>query len=235
LRGVTILGGSRAILRHVTWTVRAGECWLLLGPNGAGKSTLLNLIQGDHPQAYAQNVCLFGRSTASTQSLWQARQQLGWMSPEVHQHYPAHWPVLDVVASGWFNTIGLYQACTRLQKSIALQWLHDLGLGHHARDFLGDLSFGEQRLVLLARAVVKQPRLLILDEPCQGLDARQRFHLLAAVDRVVAQADASLIFVTHHVKERPRCITHLLRLSAGAVRAAGPLPTPLGRGASASA
>src|ERR1019366_8811940 len=173
--------------------------------NGAGKTTLLNLIQGDHPQAYSQNIRLFGQSTESTQTLWQARQQLGWMSPELHQHYPSHWPILDVVVSGFFNTIGLYQTGTRRQRALALQWLHDLGLGRQAQAVLSDLPFGDQRLVLLARAAVKQPRLLILDEPCQGLDAVQRWKLLAAVDRVVAQADTSLLFVTHHPGERPRC------------------------------
>jgi molybdate transport system ATP-binding protein len=226
LRGVTIRGDCGPILKQVTWTVRKGECWVVLGPNGAGKTTLLNLIQGDHPQAYSQNIRLFGRSTESTQTLWEARQQLGWMSPELHQHYPNHWPILDVVVSGFFNTIGLYQTRTRRQRALALQWLHDLGLGREARAALGDLSFGEQRLVLLARAVVKQPRLLILDEPCQGLDAVQRWKLLAAVDRVVAQTDAGLLFVTHHPDECPRCITHVLRLAAGRVQGVGPLTRP---------
>jgi molybdate transport system ATP-binding protein len=201
--------------------MRAGECWALSGPNGAGKTTLLNLIQGDHPQAYAQNIRWFGRHTDSTQTLWQMRQRLGWMSPELHQHYPGEWPVSDVVCSGFYNSIGLHQHVTRLQRTKARGWLREFGLLVQADAPLNELTFGQQRLVLLARAAVKRPRLLILDEPCQGLDAEQRRTLLAVVDRVVSQTGASLIFVTHHADELPRCVTHLLRLHGGRVRESG--------------
>jgi molybdate transport system ATP-binding protein len=215
---VSVTSGRKHILRNVTWTLRAGEGWALFGPNGAGKTTLLNLIQGDHPQVYAQNIRLFGHNTDSTQALWQMRQRLGWMSPELHQHYPGGWKTGEVVCSGFFNTIGLYEACSRTRRKAARQWLLDLGLATRANEPFGELTFGQQRLVLLARAAVNRPRLLILDEPCQGLDVTQRQTLLAAVDRVVTQTGASLIFVTHHAKEIPRCITHVLRLEHGRVR-----------------
>jgi molybdate transport system ATP-binding protein len=233
--GVTVKAGRKRILDEITWTLREGECWALLGPNGAGKTTFLSLIQGDHPQAYSQRIQLLGRRTGSTQTLWTVRQQLGWMSPELHQHYPAEWSALDVVCSGFFNTVGLYRPCSRRQHDAAQRWLLDLGLARHARQAFGELSFGQQRLVLLARAVIKQPRLLMLDEPCQGMDALQRHALLAAVDRVVAQTGCGLIFVTHHAREVPRCITHVLRIAAGRClfRSSGsaacvppPLPAP---------
>jgi molybdate transport system ATP-binding protein len=217
-RNVSVMHGAKQILRDITWTLRRGECWALFGRNGAGKTTLLNLIQGDHPQIYAQSVRLFGQSTDSTQRLWQMRGCMGWMSPELHQHYPGDWETLDVVCSGFFNTVGLYEPCSRSKRNAARHCLMELGLAAHAPEPFGQLSFGQQRLVLLARAAVKRPRLLILDEPCQGLDATQRLTVLAAVDRVVAQTGASLIFVTHHANEVPRCITHLLRLEAGRVR-----------------
>lgn len=223
-QNVNVKGGHKHILRDVTWRLRKGECWALSGPNGAGKTTLLNLIQGDHPQAYAQNIQFFGRNTDSTKALWQMRQQLGWMSPELHQHYPGEWVASDVVCSGFFNTVGLYKACSHAQRNAAWQWLQDLGLGAHARTPFGELTFGQQRLVLLARAAVKRPRLLILDEPCQGLDATQRQTLLTTVDRIVAQTKASLIFVTHHADETPRCITHVLRLRNGSACKAYPRP-----------
>lgn len=215
LRNVTVRGARRRILHDLTWTLRAGECWALLGPNGAGKTTLLNLIQGDHPQAYSQDIRLFGRRTDSTQVLWQARQRIGWMSPELHQHYPPGWTAEAVVCSGFFNSIGLHQPCSRRQRAKARQWLVDLGLGRNTDTRFGELSFGRQRLVLLARSAVKQPRLLILDEPCQGLDLAQRRALLSAVDRVVARTSAALIFVTHHPKEVPDCVSRVLRLSQG--------------------
>jgi molybdate transport system ATP-binding protein len=217
LRRVNIVGHGKVILCDITWTLRQGECWLILGPNGAGKTTLLNLIQGDHPQAYSQSIRWFGRDTDSTQALWRARQRLGWMSPELHQHYPPAWPVIDVVLSGLANSLGLHEHCSRRQRAAAWQVLRDFGLAPVARRHFGDLTFGEQRLVLLARAVAKRPDLLILDEACQGLDSEQRSTFLAAVDRAVAQAGASLMFVTHRAQEVPRCITHLLRLERGRI------------------
>jgi molybdate transport system ATP-binding protein len=217
LKDVTILGHGKRILDRVSWTVRQGECWLVLGPNGAGKTTLLNLIQGDHPQVYSQNVRLFGMSNDSTQSLWQVRQRLGWMSPELHQHYQPDWPVLDVVLSGFANTIGLHAPCSKPQRAAARLQLRAFGLIRQARRSFGELSFGHQRLVLLARSVVKRPALLILDEPCQGLDPSQRRAFLTAVDRAVADTNATLLFVSHHRREVPRCISHVFEISQGRV------------------
>jgi molybdate transport system ATP-binding protein len=223
LRAVTVTGRRSPILRRLTWEVRAGECWLVLGPNGAGKSTLLNIIQGDHPQSYSQEIRWFGQSIESTQALWQIRQRLGWMSPELHQHYPAEWPVRDVVASGFFNSMGLFELCSRSKRALAWRCLEWLGLEGRARRLFGELSFAEQRLVLLARAVVKEPALLILDEPCQGLDSDQRRLLLAAVDQVIGESGASLLYVTHLPREVPRCITHRLRLKRGEIQLAEPV------------
>lgn len=232
LRDVSVVAGRKRILWRLTWTIRRGEQWALFGPNGAGKTTLLNLIQGDHPQAYAQDLRLFGRASDSTQAVWEARRQIGWLSPELHFHYPPDWPVLDVVCSGYFNSLGLFESCSRRQRAAARRWLTELNLAGESQRCFGELSFGRQRLVLLARAVVKRPRLLILDEACQGLDAPQRRAVLAAVDHLVAQTGASLIFTTHHAGERPRCITRVLRLKAGRVVRGGPasrLPATAGR------
>jgi molybdate transport system ATP-binding protein len=215
LNHVTIRRGSRRILDDVTWTARRGEHWALLGPNGSGKTTLLSLIQGDNPQAYALDLRLFGARPHSTQTLWHTRQKIGWLSPELHQHYPVAWSCLDVVCSGFFNSIGLHQHCTPRQRAAARHWLRDFGLAGNADKALGELSLGDQRMLLLARAAVKKPRLLILDEPCQGLDTAHRRAVLDTVDRVVAQTGATLIFVTHHAGEMPRCVGRVLRLKAG--------------------
>ncbi len=217
LRDVTVMAGRAHILSGVTWTIRQGENWAVFGPNGAGKTTLLNLIQGDHPRAHAEDIRWFGKASDSPLALWQARQRIGWMSPELHTHYPPDWSVLDVVCSGYFNSLGLFEPCSPRRQTAARQWLQDFGLAAHARQPFGELSAGQQRLVLLARAVVKRPRLLLLDEPSQGLDAVHRHTLLAAADRVVEQTGATLIFVTHLSKELPQCITHVLRLRGGRV------------------
>ncbi len=221
LNHVTIEAGRKRILDDVTWRMRRGEHWALLGANGAGKTTLLNLLQGDHPQAYAQDIRLFGGKSDSTQTVWQWRQQMGWVSPELHLHYPVEWQNLEVVCSGFFNTLGLFQRCSRHQQAIARHWLDELGVANLADESFGELSAGQQRLVLLARAVVKQPRLLILDELCQGLDRGHRQAVLSAVDHLVQRAGASLIFVTHHPDEMPQCITHVLELKAGRIVTTG--------------
>ena len=213
----TIRLGNKHILDDVTWTMRRGENWALVGPNGSGKTTLLSLIQGDNPQAYALDLRLFGARPETTQTLWHLRQQIGCLSPELHLHYPAGWPCLDVVCSGFFNTIGLYEPCSSRQRRTASDWLRRFGLASRAEQSLVELSLGDQRLVLLARAVVKNPKLLVLDEPGQGLDARHRISLLTTVDQIIRQTAASLIFVTHHAREIPACITDVLELKAGRV------------------
>lgn len=223
LRNVSVTGGGKTILRNITWTLRGGECWLILGANGAGKTTLLNLIQGDHPQAFSAQVRLFGRPIDSTQTLWRARQRIGWMSPELHQHYPLGWSLEEVVCSGFYNSLGLFESCSQCRRALARKWLAFLGLCDQARAAFGELSFGQQRMVLLARAMVKQPRLLILDELCQGLDAAQRRILLRAVERAVDETGVSLIFVTHHEKEIPACVSRRLRLAAGRIKDEGPI------------
>lgn len=213
----TVRIGAKTILDRVSWTIRRGEHWALLGPNGSGKSTLLSLIQGDNPQAYAQNIRLFGSAPDSTQALWRTRRHIGWFSPELHLHYPPSWNCRDVVCSGYFDSIGLFERCTARQRQSAGRILKQLGFSQHARMPLGELAMSGQRLVLLARALVKRPRLLVLDEPCQALDTAQRRLILATVDRMVATTGANLIFVTHHRREMPECITRLLRLKSGRV------------------
>ncbi len=217
LNHITIQRGRRRILDDVSWTVHRGEHWALLGPNGSGKTTLLSLIQGDNPQAYALDLRLFGMRQHTTQTLWHTRQKIGWLSPELHQHYPAAWSCLDVVSSGFFNSIGLHQHCTRRQRAAARRWLREFGLMENAGAALGELALGDQRMILLARAVVKRPKLLILDEPCQGLDLAYRRAVLDTVNRVIAQTGATLIFVTHHAKEMPRCVSRILQLKSGRI------------------
>jgi molybdate transport system ATP-binding protein len=209
--------GNQLILEDVTWTIRRGEHWALLGPNGSGKTTLLSLIQGDNPQAYALDLRLFGRKPETTQTLWRMRRRIGWVSPELHLHYPPGWLCLDVVCSGFFNTAGLYHPCSSRQRAAARHWLRRFGLAAHAKKAFGELSLGDQRMILLARAMVKKPELLVLDEPCQGLDAAHRHSILATVDKVIRQTRAGLIFVTHHATEMPACVTHVLKLKSGRV------------------
>jgi molybdate transport system ATP-binding protein len=217
MRAVTVRYGETIILDHVDWTVRKGEHWALLGPNGAGKSTLLSLLLADNPQAYANDIRLFGRQRGSGESIWEIKARVGWVAPELLAHYQPSWRSLDVVLSGFHASMGLFRDCTAEEIERGRQALSTLGLGSAADRPLLELSQGAQRLVLLARALVANPELLVLDEPCQGLDALHTRQATSAVDRVARVGRACIIYVTHHEEEIPSCITRVLRLKAGRV------------------
>jgi molybdate transport system ATP-binding protein len=215
MRSVTVRYGETTILDRVDFTLRKGEHWALLGRNGAGKSTLLSLLLADNPQAYANQVWLFGRQRGSGESIWDIKARTGWVAPELLAHYPPSWRCIDVVLSGFHASLGLYQDCTAQETKRGRQVLATLGLETSADQPLLELSQGLQRLVLLARALVANPELLVLDEPCQGLDAIHTQRVTSAVNRVASEGRASVIYVTHHEEELPACITHVLRLENG--------------------
>ena len=212
MRNINITYNQVPILRKLNWTVRQGEKWALFGPNGAGKTTLLSLILGDNPQAYANDITLFGKKRGTGESIWEIKRRIGWVSPELQLYYPPDATCFDVVCSGFFDTIGLYKKCSSAQQKTAHTWLKKLGLGGLSKNLFEDISEGEERLVLLARALVKNPALLILDEPCQGLDARNRDRVLKAVDLVCKNPATTMIYVTHRVDELPKSINHTLKL-----------------------
>jgi len=211
-RNVTVRYGATTILRDLTWTVSKGESWALLGPNGSGKTTLLSLILGDHPQAYANEIVVFGRQRGGGDSIWELKQHIGWVSPELHLHYTDTALCWEVVASGFHNTIGLFEPPTRHQRAAARGWLRRFHLAEFAEFPLFGLSAGLQRMVLLARAVAKRPRLLILDEPCQGLDAAHRKLFIQTVDHLIRSQGVTAIYVTHREDEIPPSIRQVLRL-----------------------
>ena len=216
MENVNVSYNGTKVLRQVSWTVRENEQWALLGPNGAGKTTLLSLILADNPQAYANDITLFGTRRGSGESIWEIKQKIGWVAPELHLYYPRGTTCLDVVCSGWFDSVGLYRQCSAEQRETAIAWLQRLEL-ECAEETIAQVSEGEQRLVLIARALVKSPTLLVLDEPCQGLDANNRDRVLQAIDWVGNRASASMIYVTHRADELPQSITHVLRLAEGQV------------------
>jgi len=222
MRGVSVRYGRTTILDCVDFRVRRGEHWAIAGPNGAGKSTLLSLVLADNPQAYANRVRLFGRQRGTGESIWEVKARIGAVSPELHAHYPGGTRVLDVVCSGLSGTLGAYRDCPESDRARARAWLERFGLAAEEDRVLAELSFGLQRLVLVARALVADPELLVLDEPCQGLDADARRRVIAAVDSAAASSRASILFVTHRSDELPRCITHTLQLRRGRVLRAGP-------------
>jgi molybdate transport system ATP-binding protein len=221
MEGVRVSYGGVRVLDGIDWTVRRGEHWALLGPNGAGKSTLLSLVLGDNPQAYANRVSLFGWRRGTGESMWELKQRIGWVAPELQFVMPGGLSCLDVVCTGFFDSVGLYRRPTAQQREEASQWLARLGLARLSGTPFGLVSEGEQRMVLLARTVVKRPLLLALDEPCQGLDAVYRARLLAAVDEAGRRLETSVICVTHDPLALPAIISHVLTLDGGRVAARG--------------
>jgi molybdate transport system ATP-binding protein len=205
------------VLEGITWTVRRGENWALLGPNGAGKTTLLSLILADNPQAYANDITLFGRRRGSGESIWEIKQQIGWVAPELHLYYPRDLTCLDVVCSGFFDSIGRHQRCSEMQCETAMQWMQRFGLLACSSRAFRDVSEGEQRLILIIRALVKHPQLLILDEPCQALDVHNRDRVVEAVEFIGNHLHTGVIYVTHCLDDLPGTITHVLRLHEGKV------------------
>ena len=172
------------------------------------KSTLLSLVCADNPQSYACNIELFGRKRGSGESIWDIKRHIGYVSPEMHRAYKKNIPAVEIVGSGLYDTVGLYKTMRPEDKEVCEQWLNIFGVaGLSATPFL-QLSSGEQRLVLLARAFVKDPALLILDEPLHGLDLKNRKLVKEIIEAFCHRKDKTLIMITHYEEEVAGCITH---------------------------
>ncbi len=209
---VSIRYGSRTILKNLDWKVNQGEHWSLSGQNGSGKSTLLSLVCADNPQSYACNISLFGHKRGSGESIWDIKRHIGYVSPEMHRSYKQNIPAIQIVASGLKDSVGLYVRPTDEEKAQCRKWMEVFGIGHLADRKFMEMSSGEQRLVLLARAFVKEPDLLILDEPLHGLDNENRKMVKRKVDEYCQNPSVTLIYVTHYQEELPQCIDHSLFL-----------------------
>lgn len=216
LSKVNIRYGRKTILRNISWDVREKESWALLGPNGCGKSTLMAILMGDHPQSYCNNVRVFGHARGEGKSVCEIKRRIGWVSPELQLHFPNDVTCHDVVASGFSETAGLFENLSAGQERAVRKCLRAFGIASRVQDTFGSLSEGEQRVLLLARAVVKRPRLLLLDEPCQGLDLTNCELVNSMIDRLIRESRITTIYVTHREEEIPASIRRVLRLRAGA-------------------
>lgn len=212
LNNVCIRYGDRVILKDMNWYVNAGEKWALSGDNGSGKSTLLSLICADNPQSYACDISLFGYRRGSGESIWDIKKRIGYVSPEMHRGYQKNLPAIDIVASGLHDSVGLYKRPQPEQMSICEWWMDILGIAALKDTSFLQLSSGEQRLVLLARAFVKDPELLVLDEPLHGLDMYNRCMVKNVIDAFCKRENKTLIMVTHYQEDLPTCITHSLHI-----------------------
>lgn len=212
LRDVSASYGEQRVLSDVNWTMSRHDHVVVEGPNGSGKSTLLSLIDGDNHKAYGQSVTLFGRRRGTGETVWDIKARFGVVSNELHNKYVRGWRVLDVVVSGFFDSVGLYDDSGSREQDAAREWLAALDCGGLERHYYQELSFGQQRLVLLARAMVKAPMVLVLDEPCVGLDDYHRRLILGLLDLIATGSRTRLVYVSHVPGEEPACINNRLQL-----------------------
>ena len=212
MRHVSIRYDKRTILKDLDWRIKNGEHWVLSGQNGSGKSTLLSIICADNPQGYACDISLFGHQRGSGESIWEIKRHIGYVSPEIHRSYHRDIAALRIVASGLKDTVGLYVQSTEEELERCRYWMRIFGIEHLANRSFLKMSSGEQRLVLVARAFVKDPELLILDEPLHGLDSYNRRLVKDVIETFCQRKNKTLIFVSHYKDERPACIDHELYL-----------------------
>lgn len=214
---VNIRYGDKQVLKNINWEVKAGEKWLLQGHNGSGKSTLLSLISGDHPQAYANNFYLFGNKRGTGESIWEIKERIGLISPELHWYFDASATVWQSIASGFYDSSGLYCSPGSTKHAQVDELIGYFGLTAYKNTLMNELPLGKQRLTLLARTIVKKPAILILDEPCQGLDQQQTQHFNKLVDELCKDG-TTLIYVGHFESQLPACIEKRILLADGAVK-----------------
>ncbi len=192
---------GKIVFKNLSLTIRAGDHTLVSGPNGSGKSTLLQIISGDHHACYQNDLRIFGIQRGSGESIWDLKKEMGIVTPELHRSYHVPCSVLQCVISGYFDSTGIYRSYTRYQEAEALKWLERINLKEQADQSFRDLSHSNQRMVLISRAVIKLPKLLILDEPTQGIDEINRNVILDFLAEIAGKKLCTILYVSHREDE----------------------------------
>ena len=213
LNNICIKHADMVLINDLNWSIQPNQHWQLSGPNGSGKTAVLSLITGDHPQCYTNDIFVFGYQRGNGESIWQIKQYIGYVSTALQWEYRVGTSLRNVIISGFYDSIGLYSKSTDQQKHIADEWLALLGMKNRGDQPFNKLSYGDQRLLLIARAMVKHPPLLILDEPCLGLDDINRQLVLALIEKICAAKETSVIYVNHHAQDRIAGIDNYLALA----------------------
>ena len=213
LKNVNVGWDGKLVLKNLSWKLKKGEHWLIQGPNGCGKTTLLELITGDNKQVYCNDVTIFGIKRGSGESIWDIKKHLGIVSYRLHVEYRmvGNTSIQNVIISGFKDSIGLYETPTDVEIQIAKKWLSLAGFEGRELESFGSLSYGEQRAILILRSVVKSPKILILDEPCHGLDENYRKKILNLMELIAEKGKTTMLHVTHDITEILSCEKHTLQ------------------------
>ena len=214
---VNVGWGDHKVLVDLNWEVTQGTHWFIRGPNGSGKTTILELITGDNMQVFRENIKIFGNRRGSGESIWDIKKRLGIVSYRLHVEYRmvGGTTLENVIISGFKDSIGLYEPASDFEKATAKAWLKLAGFAGRENESFGNLSYGEQRAILIIRAAVKNPRILILDEPCHGLDENYRQKILDLLEKVAETGTTTFLHVTHDPSEVLDCEKHVLELHPG--------------------
>jgi len=194
---VNVAYNERPIVKDISWKINAGEFWQLIGPNGSGKSTLLTLITGDNPKGYGQDLTLFGMKKGTGETVWDIKQNIGYFTPSMTDLFSKNHTLEGMVVSGLFDSIGLYIIPAEAHLQVANEWLQLIEMGHLKNVSFSKLSLGQQRLALIARAMIKHPPLLILDEPTSGLDDYHVSLVTSLINKIAAESRTAILYVSH--------------------------------------
>jgi molybdate transport system ATP-binding protein len=217
--GVSVSYNERPIVNSIFWTINQGEFWQLVGPNGSGKSTILSMITGENPKGFGQELYLFGRKKGSGESVWDIKKNIGIFSTSMTHLFKRTQSLEQMMLSGFYDSIGLYTQPTSLQKQIAAQWLEVVGMSHLKKKYFRNLSLGQQRVILIVRAVIKHPPLLILDEPIEGLDDKNSALVIDLINLLIQDTNRTLIYVSHRIEPalKPTSIFELIPSEKGSI------------------
>lgn len=218
-KNINVAYGEKKILHNINWTIKKGEFWQLIGKNGSGKSTLLSMITGDNHKGYGQQLYLFGQRKGSGESVWDIKKRIGYYTPAMTDKFSGLHSAMNMVISGMNDSVGLYLRATENQKALAKEWLTILDLWHLRDVYFAELSTGQQRMIMTARAMIKHPPLLILDEPTAGLDDENASLFIALVNKIAQESDTAVIFVSHRKEEglEPQYTYELLQSPQGSI------------------
>lgn len=219
MKEVSVSYEDRKIVDRISWTIKQGEFWQLIGPNGSGKSTLLSMITGDNPKGYGQELYLFGKKKGSGESIWELKKQIGIFSTAMTDLFKRNQTVEQMILSGFFDSIGLYIEPTTLQKQIAAQWLQVVAMSHLKNKPFNKLSIGQQRVVLIVRAILKHPPLVILDEPVEGLDDENVALVIQLITILKQETNMTILYVSHRIEPalKPTAVFELIPTKTGSI------------------